>query len=115
MHEIGLKQDALAVALEHATREHATRVERVTFQIGEDSGVVPEVIEMAFAVATRGTMAEGAQLAIEHDPLTYFCWLCGEEFAPGADVFEAVCPRCQQISTVVHGGREFRLVSLDYS
>jgi hydrogenase nickel incorporation protein HypA/HybF len=115
MHEIGLMQDALAVALEHATHEHATCVERVTFQIGEDSGVVPEVIEMAFAVATRGTIAEGAQLTIEHVPLTYFCWLCGEEFAPGADVLEATCPRCQQVSMVVHRGREFQLVSLDYS
>jgi hydrogenase nickel incorporation protein HypA/HybF len=113
MHEIGLMQDALDIALRQAAGQNAQRVERVSFRIGAVSGVVPEVIEMAFTVATRGTLAEGAELTIEHVPLVCFCRGCGQEFAPDADALARDCPRCGQPAAEVRRGHEFELVSLD--
>lgn len=112
MHEIGLMQQALDVALEQAAGRGARHIEQITFRIGAASGVVPEVIEMAFEVATRGTIAEGAQLTIERVPLVCFCPACAYEFEPDDELLRA-CPRCQQPAAEVRQGSEFELVSLE--
>jgi hydrogenase nickel incorporation protein HypA/HybF len=113
MHEIGLMQQALAIALEQAAGQGARQVHRVTFRIGAESGVVPEVIALAFDVTTRGTIARGAQLEIEHVPLTCFCAACAREFQPADGDLLHTCPHCHRSATEVRRGREFQLVSLD--
>lgn len=113
MHEIGLMNDALALALKRAEQEKVTSIRQVTFRIGDGSGVVPEVIEFAFSVATRGTLAEGAQLAIERVPVVCSCLACGEEFSPGSDDLPGMCPFCEQLAAVVRQGQEFELAYLD--
>jgi hydrogenase nickel incorporation protein HypA/HybF len=82
-------------------------------RIGLESAVVPEVIEFAFDVATRGTIAEGAQLAIEDVSLACFCTACGLEFAPQDALHE--CPHCHRLGVEVRRGHEFELRSLDVS
>src|SRR6266511_1227888 len=63
MHEVDLMQRALDIALERAVQRGAQRIHRITFRVGAEAGVVPEVIEMAFTIAIQGTLAAGAQLA----------------------------------------------------
>ncbi len=70
MHEIGLMQQMVKDALDHAMSVGAHHVQRMTVRVGAESGVVPDVIMMAFEVATRDTIAEGAELQIEHVPVT---------------------------------------------
>jgi hydrogenase nickel incorporation protein HypA/HybF len=111
MHEIGMLQQALQQVLQQAGTRGAQRVERVTVRIGADSGVVPEVVALAFEVSARGTIAEGARLEIEHVPLVCYCGSCALEFEP-ADVL-AECPRCGRISAQVRQGREFELAALE--
>jgi hydrogenase nickel incorporation protein HypA/HybF len=113
MHEIGLMQQALDLALEQATGQGARQVRRVTFRIGAESGVEPEVIALAFDVTTRGTIAEGARLEIEHVPLVCFCATCAQEFQPAAGDLLHTCPRCHGTAAQVRRGREFQVVSLD--
>ena len=111
MHEIGLMQQMVDSALEHAARAGAQRVERVTVRVGAESGVVPDVIALAFDVATRGTIAEGAELRIEDVPLVCFCRACDLEFAPADALHE--CPHCHQMGAEVRRGQEFELASLE--
>lgn len=111
MHEIGLMQRMVEVALEHAASAGAHHVQRVTVRVGAESGIVPEVIRLAFDVATRGTIAEGAELQIEDVPLVCFCLACSLEFVPADALHE--CPRCHRLEAQVRGGREFELASLE--
>jgi hydrogenase nickel incorporation protein HypA/HybF len=113
MHEIGLMQQALDIALARATAAGAQRVHTITMRIGAESGVVPEVIVFAFDVATRGTIAEGAQLAIEDVALACFCAACGLEFVPQDALHE--CPDCHRLGAEVRRGHEFEIRSLDVS
>jgi hydrogenase nickel incorporation protein HypA/HybF len=111
MHEIGLMQRMVEIALERAAGAGATHVQCVTVRLGAESGVVPDVITLAFDVATRGTIAEGAELRIEDVPLVCFCAACDLEFAPADALHE--CPRCRQIGAQVRRGREFELAALE--
>jgi hydrogenase nickel incorporation protein HypA/HybF len=113
MHEIGLLQRMVEVALDRAALGGAERIERMTVRIGVESGVEPEVIAFAFDIATRGTIAEGAELDIEEVRPVCFCAACGLEFEPQDALHE--CPRCHRTGAEIRRGREFQLASLDVS
>ena len=49
MHEVGLMQDALGLALEEARRQGASRVHQLTLRVGRLAGVEPEALAFAFA------------------------------------------------------------------
>jgi hydrogenase nickel incorporation protein HypA/HybF len=115
MHEVGLMQRALDIALEQAVAHGAQRIHRIAFRVGAESGVVPEVIEMAFAIATQGTLAAGAQLAIEHVPLLCFCRVCDQEFQPADGDLLHTCPHCRRLGAEVRRGREFEIASIELS
>ena len=115
MHEVGLMQRALDVALEQASQHGAQRIHTITFRIGAESGVVPEVIEMAFAIATQSTPAQGAQLVIEHVPLICFCHACVQEFQAAAGDLLHTCPHCNNVGAEVRRGREFEIASIELS
>ena len=111
MHEIGLMQRMVEVALDRATSAGARHIQRVTVRVGAESGVVPDVITLAFEVATRGTIAEGAELQIEDVPIACFCAACDLAFAPVDALHE--CPRCHRLGAEVRRGREFELAALE--
>jgi hydrogenase nickel incorporation protein HypA/HybF len=102
-------------AIAQAKQNHATKVELLTMNIGELSGVIPEALEFAFEVLTPGTIAENAQLEINSIPVVCYCQKCDRTFQPEADIF--ACPQCQQITSKVISGRELELalVTICYS
>src|SRR5262249_60815606 len=106
-------QGALELAREHAAREGASRIHRITLRVGALAGVVPEALEFAFDVVTRGTSAEGAVLEVERVPVVCACAGCGVEFMPDAAFF--VCPTCGRPSADVRGGAELELIRLEVS
>jgi hydrogenase nickel incorporation protein HypA/HybF len=113
VHEVGLMQSTLGIALERAAQKGARRIHRLTMRVGPLSGVVPEALEFAFDVLARGTIAEGAALEVERVPILCYCPACRLEFQPD-DLF-CECPRCHQVSVEVHQGRELELTSLEVS
>ncbi len=102
---------ALNMALAQARKAGAGRVLAVRLRIGALSGVVPEALEFAFEALTSGTIAEGAQLAIDHVPARYWCGTCNREFQ--SDTMFADCPDCQQPSGDLRAGREMELASVE--
>lgn len=115
MHEVDLMQRALNIALEQAAEHGAQHIHRITFRVGAESGVVPEVIEIAFAIAIQGTPAAGAQLAIDHVPLICFCHVCDQEFQPVDGDLLHTCPHCHRLGAEVRHGREFEIASIELS
>jgi hydrogenase nickel incorporation protein HypA/HybF len=113
MHEVGLMQSALEMAFAHVKRAGASRIHRLHLRVGELSGVAPEALQMAFAAATRGTLAEGANLIVERIAVVCRCEHCGQEFRPEDVIY--LCSHCGAISSSVQLGRELELASLEVS
>ena len=113
MHEVGVMESAMGIALNRAAEEGAGRIHRLTMRVGPLSGVVAEALEFAFDVLSRGTIAEGATLEVERVPILCYCSTCRLEFQP-EDLF-CECPGCHAPSGEVRQGRELELASLEVS
>ncbi len=111
MHELSIMQSALSLALDQARQAGASRVHAIHLRIGALSGVVPDALEFAFEALAAGTLAEGAQLAVEHVPARFWCATCTQEFQ--AEDMLAECPDCHRASGELRAGREMELASLE--
>jgi len=111
MHELGLAQQALAIALGEAERQGAHRITAMRLRIGDLSGVVPEALQFALETIAEGTPAEGAALVMERVIPFCMCGACGNEFE--VVDFSYACPTCGTSDTQVCRGREMDLVSLE--
>ena len=111
MHEVGIMQAALEMAIEHAHQASANHIRRIRLRVGELSGVVVEALELAFAAAAPGSPAEGAELIVERVPVICVCDRCAAEFHPCDIVY--CCPICGELSSRVRQGRELELTSLE--
>ena len=110
MHEVSIIQNTLDIAIAETKKKGATKIERLTMNIGELSGVIPEAIQFAFDVLIKDTIAETAQLEIKMIPVICYCQQCDLQFHPQNYIYE--CPQCWQISTHILTGRELDLVAL---
>jgi hydrogenase nickel incorporation protein HypA/HybF len=113
MHEVGLMQRTLEIALEHAAKHGAQSIRRLALRVGASAGVLPEALSFAFEILSQGTIAEGAELEIEVVPVVCFCAVCRQEFRSLGIIFE--CPDCLQVSTQVRQGQELELAALELS
>ena len=111
MHELSIMQSALSLALDQARKAGAARVHLIRLRIGALSGVVPDALEFAFEALAPGTLAEGAELAIEHVPARFWCATCTREFQ--SDDMFAECPDCHSLSGELRAGREMEVASLE--
>jgi hydrogenase nickel incorporation protein HypA/HybF len=111
MHELSIMQSALSLALDQARQAGAVRVHTIRLRIGALSGVVPDALEFAFEALTPGTLAEGAELAVERVPARFWCATCTQEFQ--SDDMFAECPDCHIPSGELRAGREMELASLE--
>jgi hydrogenase nickel incorporation protein HypA/HybF len=112
MHELGIAQSALDLALDRARAEKASRIRGICMRVGALSGVDPEALEFAFTAILPGTAAEGAVVKIERLPIVLHCPVCGRDFRPPADLaFD--CPSCGHGGATLKQGRELELVHLE--
>jgi hydrogenase nickel incorporation protein HypA/HybF len=74
MHEAGVTERILEVVLEHAEEAHAKRVTDVYLDVGEESGIDTESVEMHWPLLAQGSLAEGAVLHFdskEDEPFSF--------------------------------------------
>ncbi len=119
-HEVGIIRQTLDIALDRAYTKGASQIHWLKMRIGKDSGVVPEALEFAFDVVTKGTIAEDARLEIETVPVICHCSKCNLDFQPiktiddlNQSIYE--CPLCGRLSEQILAGKEIELVSLEVS
>ncbi len=110
MHELGIATEIVAAAVSEAERHGAARVTAVTVRVGVLRGIVADSLRMYFDLAVKGTLAEGAALEIEDDPVLVACGECGETPASGLTLS---CPACGREGVTVKGGDSLRLTSID--
>ena len=114
MHELGIAESALRVALERARKEGASRVVRMVVRVGSLSGVDPEALQFALNAIVPGTVAEGAAVQIDPVSAVAYCHDCDREFVPDTEHFFE-CPACGRYCSTLRQGRELDLVSLELS
>ncbi len=76
MHELGITQNIVAIAGEHA---QGAKVRRITLEIGQLTAIMPDSIQFCFDVCAQGTPLEGATLEILERPGIGQCRVCGHK------------------------------------
>jgi len=112
MHELGIAESALQVALDRARNEGAARVRRMVIRVGALSGVDPEALQFAFTAILPGTAAEGATVQIDPVAAVAYCPGCQQDFTTDTDHFFE-CPKCGRLCAIIKQGRELDLVRLE--
>ena len=113
MHELGIVQGTLDLAISTAQKSGAREIHLVRMRVGALAGVVPDSMTFAFEALRKGTMADKATLEIESIPAVYWCEKCASEFQ--VEDWNRECPKCSQPSLELRRGRELELTSMEVS
>jgi len=111
MHEMGITESILSIALEQAQQRDAQRILKIRLKIGEMTAVVDECIRFYFEILSKDTMAEGAEIEVENVPIKVKCPRCGR--VRRASDYNFTCPECDVLSTEIVSGRELYLSSIE--
>jgi hydrogenase nickel incorporation protein HypA/HybF len=108
MHELAIAESIVRIACAHADERRITRVE---LKVGHLRQVVPSALTFAFSLVAEGTVAEGAELAIEEIPAKGRCRDCGATTVlPG---FPLQCERCDGLDLELIAGEELLVDALE--
>src|SRR3989304_5468017 len=91
MHELALTEDILTAALAAAERARARAIRQLRLTLSSASHIEPETVRLHFALISRGTPAEGAELVFTTRAAEQVCRHCGRVFTVTSDL---TCPAC---------------------
>ncbi len=111
MHELSLTESMLKTALAEAEKHGAKRLAVIRLKVGEMTQVDPTCVQFYLDILSKGTIAEGVQLAATRVPLRAACRECGEEF--GLTPYDFLCPTCGSGQTEITSGRELYIDSIE--
>jgi len=112
MHELGLTQSILDIAVEHAVKNGAAKISQVNVKAGKMTAIVEDSMQFFFEYLAGDTIAAGAQLVIEHVPIVIRCLQCGKESeVEQLDIY--TCPHCGEHAVELVSGREFFVDSIE--
>lgn len=111
MHEYSLTKRMVAIVNEAARQHNAKKVNAVFVVAGEDSGIIPESVQMYFDMIAKGTPAEGAKIVLRVIKPQMRCPDCGLTFPRPRFSFD--CPRCGALGNPTQIGGEFYVESVE--
>jgi hydrogenase nickel incorporation protein HypA/HybF len=111
VHELGVTQSILQIALHHAHEADAARITSLNLVIGELASIVDDSVQFYWDMIAKDTIAEDAVLHFKRIQATLRCRACGHTF--DMDRREFACPACGSSQVEVAGGDEFFLESID--
>ncbi len=111
MHELSLIAGLFEIVVEKANAHKAREVTLVTIKVGPLSGVVPELLESAFEMYKKETIAGRARLVIEKMPFVLRCRACAAETSRDNPI--SACPVCGSADFAIIQGTEVFLDKLE--
>lgn len=112
MHEVSVVSNLVRGVLLELEKYDVTKVNSVTTAIGDLTNLGEEQMRFAYEIVTRGTILEGSEFIVEHEPIELRCDDCGFEGPakilkdPDFDSHSIpvlACPECGGHVTVVKG------------
>ena len=108
MHELGVVFTIIDNLKGVAEENDVTHIESVTLQLGEVSGVVPELLIDAWKwAAAKHELTDGCEMLIETIPAVTYCEDCECEYETVAH--GKTCPKCGSEHTYLLRGTEFMI------
>ena len=112
MHELGIVFHVIDDVKEIGKENSLTRVNSVTLEIGEVTGVFPDYFEDCFRWACdRTELLKGAKLNLLTIPAVTFCEDCKKTY-PTVQ-FGKICPNCGSEHTYLLQGNEFSIKEIE--
>jgi hydrogenase nickel incorporation protein HypA/HybF len=111
MHELGVTESILNIALAKAEEAQASKILKISIVIGELSGFVPDCIDFYFSSLSKDTIAMEAKLDFDIIRSQFRCRDCSTISSPEGMLW--ICPSCQSQSMEVIGGQEFYIKDLE--
>ncbi len=111
MHEMGIAQNILDIALSAAGKEGASKITRINLVAGELRGIVPLQLTFCFGLVSKDTIAGGAYLSIDEVPVSGHCDGCNSNFS--IKEYEYVCPSCGSTKIKLTGGTELSIKDIE--
>jgi hydrogenase nickel incorporation protein HypA/HybF len=111
MHEMTIAMSIVEILCNKAAEENAKRINYVLLNIGSLSGVMTDALEFCFEAATKNTIAEGAELKINHINGKAVCKNCNKEFKLKTDF--SSCPSCDDFNFEIIEGKELNIKSFN--
>ena len=112
LHELSIAMSILDVAADEARRQGGGRVVALHLRLGPLSGVVPEALLSAWAVACESSDLAGCRLVIEPVPITIDCPACHAP-RPARSLQDLCCATCGTPAARVITGREMEVAALE--
>ncbi|MCX7951281.1 MAG: hydrogenase maturation nickel metallochaperone HypA, partial [Clostridiales bacterium] len=79
MHELAITEGIIKIVEKESEKYNFNKVNAIKIVVGELSGVFPQLIQDYFDIASRGTIAEGAELIVRRVEAKIKCNDCGCE------------------------------------
>ncbi len=109
MHEMSIALSIIEAIEAKAAGEGPGRVSEVELLVGRLAGIETESLSFCFEAAAKGTIAEGARLAIEEPQGVGLCSECATSFP--VSFYYAECPACRSLRVQIVSGEEFKIKS----
>ena len=111
MHELGVTQEVLDIALNKAREAQASRITKINLVIGEMSSIVDDSVQFYFDFLSQDSIARDARLSFRRVPMQVRCRQCGFSFSP--EKLDWSCPQCKEWDAEVTAGKEFYIDSIE--
>lgn len=113
MHELGIVFHVLDRIEELVKENNLTKVQRVTLELGEVSGVIPHYLTDCWdwAAKKRSKPLQGSYLEIIDMPAVTYCESCQKTY-PTVE-YGKICPHCQSPNTYLLTGNECSIKEIE--
>ena len=111
MHELGLCDALLRMIRKIIAEEEVTTVSKITVEVGELSGVLPNYLLDCWEAVIDGTEFAETELAIDEIPGVARCLDCNAEFHSNAEILR--CPVCNGNKLMPIDGRVMTLKEIE--
>lgn len=111
MHEAGIAQNILDIAVENASNNNAKVINKIYVKIGRLAAIEHDALLFAFDALKEDTIAANALLEIEDIPIKGRCMECKHE-----DIYDEMffsCKRCGSYKVELLTGEELNITEIE--
>jgi hydrogenase nickel incorporation protein HypA/HybF len=111
MHELSIVANLFEILEKKAKEKKAKKIVSLKLQIGQLSGIIPELFRSAYDIYKKDTIASEASLNIEIVPFRVECQKCKTKMSK--DDFILTCDQCGSHDLKILSGTELLLEKIE--